>query len=76
MKPENDACERIKGMLAKIEQGTIEPYEGFRNIRWHADLYMVWADMTGPAPRPVVEEPGNADAGQAEFADVRLHVER
>lgn len=63
MAPEIDTIERIRDLLAKIELGVVSAYDGFKNIRWHADVYLVWAEATGAVPRPPAEKPEPAAAG-------------
>jgi hypothetical protein len=76
MDPKLDAIERIREQLEKIELGVVNAYDGFKNIRWHADVFMVWAEMVGVAPRLPAEVQGAADADQSESVAVHLPVMR
>ena len=47
MEPEVNAAEQVKAVLIDIESGACSAYEGFKKVRWIADLYMVYAEMVG-----------------------------
>lgn len=50
MSPKNDAISQIGQQLQMIEDGTVTPYAGFKQICWIADVYMVWFELCGVVP--------------------------
>ncbi len=61
--PVLDTLQRIKDMLAHIEAGKVTAYEGFKQVRWRADVYMMWEETTAPVPRPPAGKQEPAAAG-------------
>ena len=41
----SDTVDKVRDILVKIEEGSIDAGEGFKNICWIADMYTIAAEL-------------------------------
>lgn len=63
MDPQNDAVKQIKEQLRMIEDKSVPAYDGFKQISFIADVYMIGDELCVAAPDDI-------QISQQDFKDV------